>query len=44
MRKTDLPRLERNILGLTGLEASEKVFLYNIEVYREREMPPVLSL
>lgn len=45
MRKTDLPRLERTILGLTGVETSEKIFPFqHTEVYREREMPPVLSL
>lgn len=36
---------ERNIVGLTGVEAGEKVFpLQHAEVYREREVPPVLSL
>lgn len=45
MRKTDLPRLERNILGLTGVEAGEKIFpLQHTEVCREREMPPAFSL
>lgn len=43
MRKTDLLKLGRNMLRLTGAEAGEKVFpSQHTEVYRETEMPPVL--